>query len=29
MNKGPLENARKEVRHNKLDNKVDLRLGSE
>ena len=28
VNKGPLENARKEVRHNKLDNKVDLRLGS-
>lgn len=28
VNKGPLENAKKEVRHNKLDNKVDLRLGS-
>jgi tRNA (adenine22-N1)-methyltransferase len=28
VNKGPLENARKEVRHNKLENKVDLRLGS-
>lgn len=28
VNKGPLENARKEVRHNKLDDKVDLRLGS-
>ena len=28
VNKGPLENARKEVRHNKLEDKVDLRLGS-
>ena len=28
VNKGPLENARKEVRHNKLLDKVDLRLGS-
>ncbi|CEO07400.1 tRNA (adenine(22)-N(1))-methyltransferase [Paraclostridium sordellii] len=28
VNKGPLENARKEVKHNKLENKVDLRLGS-
>ena len=28
VNKGPLENAKKEVRHNKLDEKVDLRLGS-
>ena len=28
VNKGPLENAKKEVRHNKLDDKVDLRLGS-
>ena len=28
VNKGPLENARKEVRHNKLEEKVDLRLGS-
>lgn len=28
INKGPLENARSEVRRNKLENKVDLRLGS-
>ncbi|MEG1870897.1 MAG: class I SAM-dependent methyltransferase, partial [Peptostreptococcaceae bacterium] len=28
VNKGPLENARKEVRHNALLDKVDLRLGS-
>ena len=28
VNKGPLENARKEVKRNKLDEKVDLRLGS-
>ncbi|MGL6104785.1 tRNA (adenine(22)-N(1))-methyltransferase [Romboutsia sp.] len=28
VNKGPLENAKKEVRHNKLLDKVDLRLGS-
>ncbi len=28
INKGPLENARKEVKRNKLDDKVDLRLGS-
>ncbi|WP_250674236.1 class I SAM-dependent methyltransferase [Paraclostridium ghonii] len=28
VNKGPLENAKKEVRHNKLEDKVDLRLGS-
>ncbi len=28
VNKGPLENARKEVRHNNLIDKVDLRLGS-
>lgn len=28
VNKGPLENARKEVRHNNLLDKVDLRLGS-
>lgn len=28
VNKGPLENARKEVRHNKLEEKVELRLGS-
>lgn len=28
VNKGPLENARNEVRHNKLLDKVDLRLGS-
>lgn len=28
INKGPLENARSEVKRNKLDNKVDLRLGS-
>ncbi|MGL5348410.1 MAG: tRNA (adenine(22)-N(1))-methyltransferase [Peptostreptococcaceae bacterium] len=28
VNKGPLENARKEVRQNKLLDKVDLRLGS-
>ncbi|MEG2789923.1 MAG: class I SAM-dependent methyltransferase [Romboutsia sp.] len=28
VNKGPLENARKEVRHNKLEKYVDLRLGS-
>lgn len=28
INKGPLENARKEVNRNKLNNKVDLRLGS-
>ena len=28
VNKGPLDNAKKEVRHNKLDDKVDLRLGS-
>ena len=28
VNKGPLENARGEVRHNKLLDKVDLRLGS-
>jgi tRNA (adenine22-N1)-methyltransferase len=28
VNKGPLDNARKEVRHNKLEDKVDLRLGS-
>ena len=28
VNKGPLENARREVRHNNLTDKVDLRLGS-
>ena len=28
INKGPLENARKEVTRNKLQDKVDLRLGS-
>ena len=28
VNKGPLENARSEVRRNKLEEKVDLRLGS-
>lgn len=28
INKGPLENARKEVKMNKLEDKVDLRLGS-
>ncbi|MBQ6631286.1 MAG: SAM-dependent methyltransferase [Romboutsia sp.] len=28
VNKGPLENARSEVRHNNLSDKVDLRLGS-
>ncbi|HSQ34196.1 MAG TPA: class I SAM-dependent methyltransferase, partial [Peptostreptococcaceae bacterium] len=28
INKGPLDNAKKEVRLNKLENKVDLRLGS-
>ena len=28
VNKGPLENARKEVTRNKLQDKVDLRLGS-
>ena len=28
VNKGPLENARSEVRHNNLTEKVDLRLGS-
>ncbi len=28
INKGPLENARKEVKRNKLADKVDLRLGS-
>ena len=28
VNKGPLENARSEVRINKLEDKVDLRLGS-
>ena len=28
VNKGPLDNARKEVRHNKLLDKTDLRLGS-
>ena len=28
INKGPLENARSEVRRNKLEDKVDLRLGS-
>ena len=28
VNRGPLENARGEVRHNKLLDKVDLRLGS-
>ena len=28
INKGPLENARKEVRRNKLEEKVELRLGS-
>lgn len=28
VNKGPLENAKKEVRHNGLMEKVDLRLGS-
>lgn len=28
INKGPLENARSEVRKNKLEDKVDLRLGS-
>ena len=28
VNKGPLENARREVRHNNLSDKVDLRLGS-
>lgn len=28
INKGPLENARREVKRNKLEDKVDLRLGS-
>lgn len=28
VNKGPLENARKEVRHNNLTDKTELRLGS-
>ena len=28
VNKGPLENARSEVKINKLEDKVDLRLGS-
>ena len=28
INKGPLENARSEIKKNKLENKVDLRLGS-
>ena len=28
INKGPLENARKEVRHNGLEDKTELRLGS-
>ncbi len=28
VNKGPLENAKSEVRHNNLTDKVDLRLGS-
>ena len=28
INKGPLENARNEVRRNKLEDKVELRLGS-
>ncbi|KXZ39744.1 tRNA (adenine22-N1)-methyltransferase [Alkalithermobacter thermoalcaliphilus JW-YL-7 = DSM 7308] len=28
VNKGPLENARKEVLRNNLENKIDLRLGS-
>lgn len=28
INKGPLDNAKKEVRLNKLENKIDLRLGS-
>ncbi len=28
VNKGPLENAKKEVEYNNLENKVDLRLGS-
>ena len=28
INKGPLENARNEVKRNKLEDKVDLRLGS-
>ena len=28
VNKGPLDNARKEVRHNNLLDKTDLRLGS-
>ena len=28
VNKGPLENARNEVRHNNLTDKVNLRLGS-
>lgn len=28
INKGPLENARKEVRHNGLEAKTELRLGS-
>ena len=28
INRGPLENARKEVNKNKLEDKVDLRLGS-
>ena len=28
INKGPLENARKEVRHNGLETKTELRLGS-
>ena len=28
VNKGPLENARSEVKRNKLEDKVDLRLGS-
>lgn len=28
VNKGPLENSRKEIRNKKLENKVNLRLGS-
>lgn len=28
VNKGPLDNAKKEVKHNNLEDKVDLRLGS-
>lgn len=28
VNKGPLDNAKKEVNHNNLEDKVDLRLGS-